>query len=71
MLEAKHAELRAHVCYYLSYHNYKKSELALKIGISSATFYRKLRNPSSFTFEEIQKLFNILKLTNDQILKVV
>ena len=69
--DSRFSELRALVGYYLEYNNYTKPELALKMGVSTATFYRKLLNPNSFTFEEIVKLFNILKLTSDQILKVI
>jgi hypothetical protein len=67
----KHNELRALINYYLTYNNYTKPELALKVGISPASFYRKFKDPNTFTFSEIQKLFDTLKLTEDQKLKVV
>lgn len=64
-------ELRGLVSYYLTKYNYNKSELALKVGISPASFYRKLDNPQTFSFGEFQKLKDILNLTPEQILKVV
>jgi hypothetical protein len=67
----KHNELRALINYYLTYNNYTKPELALKVGISPASLYRKLKNPSTFSFWEVQKLFEILQLTEEQKLKVI
>jgi len=69
--DRKTNELRALISYYLAYNNYTKPELALKIGLSSASLYRKLNNPNTFDFGEIRELFNVLKLTDEQILKVV
>ena len=65
------SELRALVSYYLAYHNYKKPELAMKMGVSTASFYRKLKDPKTFTYKEILQLFDVLNLTEEQKLKVV
>ena len=67
----KHSELRALVGYYLIKWNYSKQDLALKIGISPASLYRKLNDPEAFTFGEFQILIDILNLTPEQKLKVV
>jgi DNA-binding phage protein len=69
--DLRSCELRGLVSYYLTKHNYSKSQLALKIGISPATLYRKLDNPKTFTFGEFLKLMEILNLTPEQKLKVV
>ena len=69
--DLRSCELRGLVSYYLAKYNYTKPELALKIGISPATLYRKLDNPKSFTFGEFLKLLEILNLTPEQKLKVV
>ena len=69
--DLKSCELRGLVSYYLTKYNYNKSELALKVGISPVSFYRKLDNPKTFTFGEFQKLIEILNLTPEQKLKVV
>lgn len=69
--DSRSRELRGFVGYYLEKYNYSKSELALKIGISPATLYRKLDNPKTFTFGEFLKLLEILNLTPEQKLLVV
>lgn len=42
------------------------SELASKIGISSATLSRKMQGESDFTRREIQSIRVILRLTTDE-----
>ena len=69
--DLRSCELRGLVSYYLTKYNYSKPELALKVGISPASLYRKLDNPKTFTFGEIQNLIEILNLTPEQKLKVV
>ena len=69
--DLRSCELRAQVSYYLTKYNYSKSELALKVGISPASLYRKLDNPKTFSFGEFLKLIEILNLTPEQKLKVV
>ena len=55
--DEKNEELRCLIAYYLERSGYTKKELALKLGISSATLYNKLKNPDSFTLGEVRKLF--------------
>ena len=69
--DLRSCELRALVSYYLTKYNYTKSELALKVGVSPASFYRKLDNPKKFYLDEFLKLLEILNLTPEQKLKVV
>jgi len=69
--DLRSCELRGMVSYYLSKYNYNRNQLAVKLKISPASLYRKLDNPKTFTFGEIQNLIEILNLTPEQKLKVV
>lgn len=48
-----------------------KSDLALKLFMSKASIYNKLNDPDSFTFKELKLLFQVLKFTQDEILRVI
>lgn len=63
--------LKAEISSYLIYSGYNKEELALKLGMSRASFYNKMNNIDKFTFKEITKLFNILKLDDETKLKLL
>ena len=69
--DKKTPALQAEISYYLTYNNYTKPQLALKLGLSPASLYRKIKAPATFTFGEIRELFNVLKLTDAQILEVI
>ena len=45
---------------------YNKKELAVKLGMSTASLYNKLNDSDKFTFLEIRKLFSIMRLTPTQ-----
>lgn len=45
-------------------------ELAEKIGVNQATFYRKKKGISDFTREEIKQIKDLLDLDNAQVDKV-
>lgn len=40
------------------------AEIASQLGISEATYYRKVSNDGSFTRSEIQRLMQILNIAN-------
>lgn len=50
---------------------YNKKELAVKLGMSTASLYNKLNDSDKFTFLEIRKLFSIMRLTPTQIATVM
>ena len=54
--DEKNKELKSLIAYYLTKSGYSKKELAIKLGISAASLYNKLKNPDSFTFGEIRLL---------------
>lgn len=64
-------ELRAQIEYYLAYRNYNMSELAVKVGLSSTTFYRRYEAPHTFKITEFIKLANTIGLTEQEILKIM
>jgi len=43
-----------------------KAELATKLGMSQASLYNKVNNVDKFTYKDIRRLCNVLKL-NDEI----
>lgn len=55
--DEKNKELKSLIAYYLTKSGYSKKELAIKLGISTASLYNKLKNPDSFIFGEIRLLF--------------
>lgn len=46
-----------------------QQRLAAEIGISRSTFFLKINGMSEFTADELQKIAEILKLTDDEILR--
>ena len=69
--ERKNKELQVLVSGYLIRSGYNKKELAVKLGMSTASLYNKLNDSDKFTFLEIRKLFNIMRLTPTQIQMVM
>ena len=57
--ERKNKELQVLVSGYLIRSGYNKKELAVKLGMSTASLYNKLNDSDKFTFSEIRNLFNI------------
>ena len=58
--------LKAEISSYLIYSGYNKEELALKLGMSRASFYNKVNDLDRFTFREISELFQILKMDDEK-----
>lgn len=69
--ERKNKELQVLVSGYLIRSGYNKKELAVKLGMSTASLYNKLNDSDKFTFLEIRNLFNIMRLTPTQIQMVM
>lgn len=69
--ERKNKELLVLVSGYLIRSGYNKKELAVKLGMSTASLYNKLNDSDKFTFSEIRNLFNIMRLTPTQIATVM
>lgn len=69
--ERKNKELQVLVSGYLIRSGYNKKELAVKLGMSTASLYNKLNDSDKFTFSEIRNLFNIMRLTPTQIQMVM
>ena len=65
--ERKNKELQVLVRGYLIRSGYNKKELAVKLGMSTASLYNKLNDSDKFTFLEIRNLFSIMRFTPTQI----
>lgn len=63
--------LKAEISSYLIYSGYNKEELALKLGMSRASFYNKVNDLDRFTFREISELFQILKMDDEKKLRLL
>ena len=63
--------LNAHIEYYLIMSGYSKEEVAIKLGISLASFYNKVKDINKFSYPEIVKLFSLLKLDDETKLKLM
>ena len=51
---------------YVIWTGHTKAELATKLGMSQASLYNKVNNVDKFTYKDIRRLCNVLKL-NDEI----
>lgn len=60
--------LKAKIEYYRAINGYSKEQFALKLGISLASYYNKMRDIDLFTYREIVKLFSIIKLDDETML---
>lgn len=67
----KTKELKALIAGYLIRSGYTKEDLALKLGISLASLYNKMKDIDKFTFKEITILFSLLKLDDETKLKLM
>lgn len=69
--EKKNKEIKGQISYYLTVEGYTKQDLALQLGMCVATLYNKLRNPNTFTLEEVRNLKIVLNLTDAQVLSII
>ena len=47
---------------YLNIRCKSNTDLAKKLGISRSTYYRKIEKPTEFTYAELKKIFDFLKI---------
>ena len=71
MKDEKTKELKALIAGYLIRSGYTKEDLAIKLGISLASLYNKMKDIDKFTFKEITILFSLLKLDDETKLKLM
>ena len=69
--DKKNNVINGQISYYLNVEGYTKAELAGQLGMCVATLYNKLKNPNSFTLEEVRNLKMILNLTDIQVLEII
>jgi len=69
--DKKNKVINGQISYYLNVEGYTKAELAGQLGMCVATLYNKLKNPNSFTLEEVRNLKMILNLTDVQVLEII
>ena len=50
---------------------FKKAELATKLGMSQASLYNKVKNVDNFTYKDIRRLCNVLKLNDETKLALI
>ena len=62
ILQNRFNKIRAEIDYYITMNESSKPKLAKKIGISTSSMYNKYNDPSSITYDELVKLFKIMKL---------
>ena len=63
--------LNAEISFYLAITGYSKEQLSLKIGISLASYYNKMKDIDTFTYRELVNLFKVLKLDDETRLKLL
>ena len=69
--DKKNKVINGQISYYLNVEGYTKAELAGQLGMCVATLYNKLKNPNSFTLEDVRNLKMILNLTDIQVLEII
>lgn len=57
--------INAEIEYFLNWKGYTKSDLALKLGMSLASLYAKIKDIDKFTYPEIRRLCAVLNLTDE------
>ena len=71
MTDTEKQTLRAKIAYFLTFQNYTKKDLAVKLGMCPASLYNKLNDPDSFTVKELKKLFQIMGLSSEEKLQII
>lgn len=69
--DKKKTLLASYVASKLILYGYNKHELAILIGFSHASLYKKLNDPEGFTLKELRRLFTVLKFTDEEKLNVI
>lgn len=69
--ESRTRLINAEIEYFLNLKGYKKSQLAVKMGMSLASLYAKIKDIDKFTYPEIRQLCRILALDDETRLKLI
>ena len=69
--EQKTRMINAEIEYYLKWEGYTKEQLATKLGISLASLYNKVKDVDKFTYKELRRLCNVLKLSDETKLALI
>lgn len=64
-------EFKAILNYYIVKAGYSKSELAIKIHISKASLYAKIKSPDKFTIREIKSIKNVLGIPEKDLMCIL
>ncbi len=56
---------------YVIWTGHTKAELATKLGMSQASLYNKVNNVDNFTYKDIRRLCNVLKLNDETKLALI
>jgi DNA-binding Xre family transcriptional regulator len=56
---------------YVIWTGHTKAELATKLGMSQASLYNKVKNVDNFTYKDIRRLCNVLKLNDETKLALI
>lgn len=59
-------EIKAVIAKYLKLRVRAPKDVIAHTGMSQATFYRKMNNPSTFTVEEFRQVFDYLKVPKEE-----
>jgi hypothetical protein len=65
--EARHTRFRAAVSHQMIMYGIDSQEdLSKRCGITHTTFYRRMKDPETFTNGELRKIYNVLHFTDEQ-----
>ena len=56
--------------YYIKDRGFTRESLLKEWNISMTSYYNKRNNPSTFTFEDMEKIKYILKLSNEELASI-
>lgn len=57
--------IKAEIEYFLNWKGYTKEQLAVKLGMSLASLYAKIKDIDKFTYPEIRSLCAVLDLSDE------
>ena len=63
--------INAEIEYYLVWEGYTKEQLAIKMGMSLASLYNKIKDIDKFTYPEFRRLCSILGLSDEKKLALI
>lgn len=69
--EKKTKIINAEIEYFLVWRGYTKEQLAVKMGMSLASLYNKIKDIDKFTYPEFRRLCSILGLSDEKKLALI